>query len=203
VDGTDTFVYLSIRSDKFKQWGWEDRRRINQYVQLTNLGVTAAFDRDDAVVLITDLATGEPVPGAEVRLLADQASRELWKGKADENGVARPKISSRSGLYSPLLVARKGDDEVFLPLDQSDLEGRWIAGLLGQRYEEEIRGFIFTEREPYKPGETVHLTGVIRRETKGPEGGVELWGAGAEGKYTVTTPRGVKVQEGTVKIGPF
>src|SRR5690606_7442880 len=181
---------------------WEERRQLGQFVQLTNLGVTAALDRDDGVVLVTDLTTGAPVPGAEVRLLSDNASRELWKGKADDHGVARPKLGT-SQAYSLLLIARKGDDEVFLPLDQSDLEGRWMSGNFGQRYEEDVRAFIFTERQPYKPGETVHLTGVVRRLTRGPEGGVELWGAGAEGKYTVTTPRGVKVKEGTVKIGPF
>lgn len=202
VDGTDTFVYLLARSEKYKVWDWEERRRINQFVQLTSLGVTAAFDRDDAVVLVTDLATGQPVPDAEVRLLSDSGGRELWKGKADQNGVARPKLGS-SRPYSLVLVARKGDDEVFMPLDQADLEGRWLSGIFGQPYEDDVRAFIFTERQPYKPGETVHLVGVVRRETRGPEGRVELWGAGAEGKYTVTTPRGVKVKEGTVKIGPF
>ncbi|MFO7561535.1 MAG: Ig-like domain-containing protein [Enhygromyxa sp.] len=202
VEGTDTFAYLFVRSEKYKVWDWEDRQRLRQFVQLTNLGVTAAFDRDDAVVLVTDLATGEPVPGAEVRLLGDKASRELWKGKADDKGVARPKIGKQS-LRSPVLLARQGDDEVFLPLDRTDLEGRWISGMLGRAYEDEIRGFIFTERQPYKPGETVHLTGVLRKQTRGPEGGVELWGGGAEGKYTVMTPRGVKVQEGTVKVSPF
>ncbi|HVH99848.1 MAG TPA: Ig-like domain-containing protein, partial [Enhygromyxa sp.] len=202
VDGTDTFVYLFVRSEKYKIWDWEDRRRLTQVVQLTNLGVTAAFDRDDAVVLVTDLATGEPVADAEVKLLSDNATREVWKGRSNQDGIARPEIGN-SRAYSSLIVARKGDDEVFMPVDQADLEGRWISGLLGYPYEEDVRAFIFTERQPYKPGEKVHLVGVLRRETKGPNGRVELWGAGAEGKYTVTSPRGVKVQEGTVKIGPF
>jgi uncharacterized protein YfaS (alpha-2-macroglobulin family) len=201
VDGTDTFVYLFVRSEKYKVWDWEERRKLTQVVQLTNLGLTAAFDRDDAVVLVTDLATGAPVPDAEVRLLTDNAAREVWKGKADQNGVARPSIGN-SRVYSLLAVARKGDDEVFMHLDQSDLEGRWL-GSFGYPYEDDVRAFIFTERQPYKPGETVHLVGVVRRETKGPEGHLQLWGAGAEGKYTVTTPRGVKVKEGTAKIGPF
>ena len=34
-------------------------------------------------------------------------------------------------------------------------EGRWISGLLGYPYEEDVRAFMFTERQPYKPGETV------------------------------------------------
>ena len=201
VDGTDTFVYLMARSEKTKVWGWEQRMKLTQVVQISDLGLTAALDRDDGVVQVTELATGKPVADAEVRVLGDQARRERWKGKTDADGVARPKLAG-GRLDSPILVARKGDDEVFLPLDQ-ELRGQWFAGLIGRTADPEIRGFMFTDRVPYKPGETVHLVGVLRNETRGPTGGVELWGAGAVGKYEVTTPRGVKVAEGELSVGPF
>jgi len=204
IEGTDSFVYLKIRSEEFEQWGRSMRRTIQQIVSVTNLGITAAFDRTDAVVLVTDLASGEPVANAEVRLLTDSGERELWKGKADAAGRARPKLNkSFQSLRTPVIVARKGDDEVFMPIAHADLEGRWITGLLGKAAEDEVRAFMFTERQPYKPGETVHLVGVLRRETTGPTGGVQLWGAGLSAAYTVTTPRGVKVQEGSLTVGAF
>jgi alpha-2-macroglobulin len=201
IEGTDTFVYLLARSEEVEQWGWKQRLKQIQLVQVTDLGLTAAFDRGSGVVEVTSLSTGKPVADADVRILTDKARRERWKGKTNAAGVANPKLTGGE-FYSPILVVRKGDDEVYLPLD-TELRGRWISGLFGRDAEAEVRGFMFTDRVPYKPGETVHLVGVLRNETKGPSGGIELWGANARGKYTVTTARGVKVSEGELTVGPF
>jgi uncharacterized protein YfaS (alpha-2-macroglobulin family) len=206
ISGTDTFVYFMVRSEVFKRWGWEERAALGQIVQVTNLGVSAAIDRDDAVVMVTDLATGAPLPGAEVILreipYGGGAGTDAWKGKADEAGIARPKLGMRR-LDNPMILAKHGNDEAFVPLHQSDLEGRWMGYLFGEPAEAQNRAFIFTERQPYKPGELVHLVGVVRRETRGPKGGVEPWGAGLEFEYGVTTDRGVEVQKGKVKLSAF
>lgn len=206
MDGTDTFVYLMVRSEVFRRWGWDERAALGQIVQVTNLGVSAAVDRDDAIVMVTDLATGAPLPGAEVIVreipYGGGAGTDAWKGKADDAGIARPKFGTRR-LDNPMILVQSGTDEAFVPLQQSDLEGRWLGWLLGEPSEYQNRAFIFTERQPYKPGELVHLVGVVRRETKGPEGGVEPWGGGLEFEYTVTTDRGVEVQKGKTKLSPF
>ena len=206
MNGNDTFVYLFVRSEVFKRWGWDERAALGQIVQLTNIGVSAAIDRHDAMVMVTDLATGEPVPDAEVILreipYGMGTGNDVWKGKADQSGIAKPKLGMRR-LDNPMLLVKKGEDEAFLPLQQSDLEGRWLSWLFGERAEGQTKAFIFTERQPYKPGELVHLVGVARRETRGPKGGVEPWGAGLEFDYTVTTPRGVEVQKGKTKLSPF
>ena len=201
VDGTDTFVYLLARSEAFERWGWQQREIIGQIVQLTNIGFATVLDRDDGSVLVTDLATGAPLRGAEVQLREGGSNGPAWKGKTDQDGVAHPTYGRR--LYDPIVLVKHGNDEAFMSVAQSDLEGRWISYLIGERAEAQNRAFMFTERAPYKPGETVHLVGVLRRETKGPKGGVELWGGGLEFEYAVTSPRGVEVQKGTVKISAF
>ncbi|KIG17599.1 conserved hypothetical protein-putative secreted protein [Enhygromyxa salina] len=202
IDGTDTFVYLMLRSEEYKRWGWTERSTLGQVVQLTNIGVSAAVDRHDAVALVTALDTGEPIAGAEVRLLTDQGAREVWKGKSDAKGVARPKLGSER-MYTLMLAVKQGNDEAFLPLDRSDLEGRWVSRLYGDKAEDQVRAFIFTERQPYKPGELVHLVGVVRKETRGPAGAVIPWGNGITAKYQVSTERGVEVQKGELKISAF
>ncbi|WP_106093242.1 Ig-like domain-containing alpha-2-macroglobulin family protein [Enhygromyxa salina] len=202
IEGSDTFVYLMLRSEEYKRWGWTERSTLGQIVQLTNVGVSVAIDRHDAVALVTTLDTGEPVAGAEVRLLADQGKREIWKGKSDTNGVARPKLGN-ARTWSLMLAVKHGNDEAFLPLDQSDLEGRWVSHLYGDKAEDQVRAFIFTERQPYKPGEMVHLVGVVRKQTRGPAGAVIPWGNGLEAEYEVNTERGVEVQKGKLKISAF
>ncbi len=41
--------------------------------------------------------------------------------------------------------------------------------------EDEPRIFFYSDRQPYKPGETVHLQGIVREETRGTAGKVQLW----------------------------
>ncbi len=204
VTGKNPFVYFTAVSDEFTRPGysWPETLRIGQIVQLTDLGVSAAFDRDDGVVLVTSLSTGAVVPGAQVKVLRNDGRNEVWTGLTDDKGVARPKLGT-SQVYEGWLAVSKGDDEMTMPLSGSDARQQWMGYLLGQTRDDNERAFFFTDRQPYKPGEKVHLVGVIRKETRGPEGGVEPWGRGMEGKYTVTTNRGVKVQEGEVEIGPF
>src|SRR5690606_20485051 len=127
-------------------WGWTERAAIGQIVQLTNLGVSAAVDRDDAVVMVTDLATGAALPGAEVVLReipygGGGAGNDAWKGKADDAGIARPKLSRP--LDNPMILVKHGNDEAFVPLHQSDLEGRWLGSLFGEPAEAQNRAFIF------------------------------------------------------------
>lgn len=202
LSGDDNLAYLMIRSNTYERWGYEQRQSLGQIVQVTNLGMTVALDRDDAHVLVTDLATGEPVSGATVKLVDDYDERRLWFGKTDRDGVARPAYRG-DDIDRPMLVVEHGGDQAFMPINYSDLEGRYASGLMGRTNDDEVRAFMFTERVPYKPGETVHLVGILRKETRGSKGGVVPWGDNITAKYTVTSPRYVTVQEGEIKVGPF
>jgi len=202
LTGTDNFVYLMARSETYTRWGYEQRDTLSQVIQVTNLGVSVALDREQAEILVTELDTGAPVAKADVQLMFEYGRRSVWKGVTDRDGVVRAHVPKGSNLRM-IVLAQRNDDSVFLPLDTSDLEGRWVTGLLGTPAEDQVRAFMFTDREPYKPGEEVHLVGFVRRETKGPKGGVEAWGPGRRGTYKVTSPRGVEVQTGELQISSF
>lgn len=192
-------VWFIARSNQYEAYGWKQRSGVSKLVEITDLGVSAALDKDSGVALVTRLSDGSPVVGAKLRLVSrGTLARELWSGTTDENGFAE---IAYSGADAGVLHAETSDDHAFLRLDQSDLRGQWTRWYGNET--DQARAFIFTERTPYKPGETIHLSGIVRKETRGPEGGVETWRTKVTGNYTVTAPRGIEAAKGTVEIGPF
>jgi uncharacterized protein YfaS (alpha-2-macroglobulin family) len=192
-------AWFIARSNQYKTYGWTERAGVSKLVEITDLGISAALDSDSGVALVTRLSDGSPVSGAKLRLVERGVlSRELWSGTTDSSGFAEIAYASGS---AGILHAETTDDHAFLRVDQTDLRGQWTRSYGGEQ--DQARAFIFTERTPYKPGETIHLSGIVRKETRGPEGGVEMWRAGVSGTYTVTAPRGIEAAKGTLQIGPF
>lgn len=191
---------LVVRSNPYTMHGWTQRSGFTRLVQVTDLGPSAALDRSGGLVLVTRLSNGAPVMAGGVRIL-DASGTELWRGTTDPTGLAYPEYDLRHRTPRLLVVEHEGDS-AFMRIDQADLRGRWVGSWAGAR-QETPRAFFFTDRTPYKPGETIHLVGVLRKETRGPQGGVEAWARDMTATYTVTTPRGIDVANGDVRIGPF
>ncbi|MEZ4380748.1 MAG: MG2 domain-containing protein [Nannocystaceae bacterium] len=190
-------LFLTARTSPFERWGYRQRVGLSRFIEVSDLGVTAALDRDSGTVLVTSIRSGAPLAGVDLELRARGSERPLWSGRTDAGGLAAVSYTG-SADNGNFLYARSGDDVAYLPLD-SDVSGSWW----GAASATQPRAFFFTDREPYKPGETVHLSGVLRREVSGPAGGVELWRTGFTAKYAVHGPRGHQIADGEAKVSSF
>ncbi|MBL8942596.1 MAG: Ig-like domain-containing protein, partial [Myxococcales bacterium] len=197
--GTNRMAWLTVRSNEIQERDWKWRAGLSQFVVVTDLGVAAAVDRDSGTIMVTRLSTGEPVAGVAVSI-GEAMSTPVWTGTTDAEGLASATFSPLTYGHKVVVKAELGDDAAFLRLDQGDLRGQW-------RYwnapEDQALGFFFTDRAPYKPGDTIHLVGVLRQQTRGPKGGTAWWRQNATATYKVVDPRGVDVASGEAKIGPF
>jgi uncharacterized protein YfaS (alpha-2-macroglobulin family) len=165
-----------------------DKRTNDLNLQVTDLGLTVRYGFNKTVVLVSSLATGEPVEGAAVKLLApalveDEYSMDIdaladfGGALTDKNGLAvidTPASSLRNntrtnyGFESPYVYAEKdGDRAVFSPSSHN----KWSFGINGQSPQraEEITGltFMFSDRGLYKPGEKLTFRGVDRGKILG------------------------------------
>lgn len=197
--GAGKFVLLAARSNQLGDSGWRYRQSLSQVVQITRLGVTAALDHDSGVILVTDIDTGLPLPGVELALHNFALDTAAWSGKSGPDGLAE--LTHATMYDQPYILARYQGEAAYVPLQQTadNSWGSWMSS----GATDEPRIFFYTDREPYKPGETVHLQGIAREETRGPAGKVQLWRAGTSASYTVNGPRGHEVAKGELKIGPF
>jgi hypothetical protein len=198
-------VYIELRSNELrKQNRWANPFR-GIVVQVTDIGVMARYDADRIVAWVSDMQTGKALPGAGAEL-RDPKGKVMWRGKSDARGLVqapgRRELKQR-GPYT--LWVRSADDRAFVILDNSGDDGDYTSSYAygTPPPERALRMFLFTDRSPYRPGEKVHLKGVLRVADTRPTGGIEPLPADTtEVTYTVTSPRGHKVKEGKSGLSP-
>ncbi|MEJ1161652.1 alpha-2-macroglobulin family protein [Prosthecomicrobium sp. N25] len=145
--------------------------RATQWFIVSDLGLTA-LSGDGVTVLVRSLASAEPMPGVELRLLAKN-NEILATLKTDAKGMAAfdPGLTRGTGGMAPgIVVAVDGKgDYGFLDLvgQAFDLTDRGVAGRTAPAG---LDAFVFTERGVYRSGETVYVTALLR-DTKGQAAG--------------------------------
>lgn len=148
----------------------------SQYIQVTDLGITVRYGYNKALVLVTKLSTGEPVPNAKVtiydylgsgyyNLLNKEGLESIAVGVTDKNGLAEVYFSSfNTYLYDFYVEAEfDGDKAIFSP-DENRLWWGPAARTVvpSTAASTKMVTFMFTDRGLYKPGETIQLRGIDR-----------------------------------------
>ncbi len=137
-----------------------------QWVVSTDIALTSFTGADGLTLVARSLASAKPIEGVRLTLIA-RNNDELGVATTDAAGVARfdPGLLRGTGGSAPVMaMAYAAGDFNFLDLrrpafDLSDrgVDGRPPAG--------QLDAYLYTERGIYRPGETVHLTGLLRDPT--------------------------------------
>jgi len=128
---------------------------------VTSIALVERSQNSGASVYVADRKTGAPVAGADLAMYADgklQAS-----GKSDANGLADLSLTPRAvaatqtvpELDNVWIMARHGDDAALVT--------PWGYGFSNNGQQNE-RAFLYTDRPVYRPGHTVHIKGILRKE---------------------------------------
>ncbi|MFN3212091.1 MAG: alpha-2-macroglobulin family protein [Henriciella sp.] len=135
-----------------------------RWVMLTDLALTAYRSDSGLDVTLRSLQDGRVMPNTPVQLIAynNEVLSEAATG-VDGRVSFNPELLAGTGNMAPKLVLAsglKGDTAILdlsrAPVDLSELEtgGRVTPG--------EVDGYLYTERGIYRPGETVHVTAMMR-----------------------------------------
>ncbi len=164
---------------------------------ITDVGITFKTSAQNTLLWTTSLKTGAPVGGLAVELRGAD-NKVVWTGTTDEHGLAiapgwgQLEVPSRD-WGQPVLYAfvssAKGDGVV---------SNQWNDGLEPWRFNMEYdynptaqnyKTYLFTERGIYRPGETVHVKGVVRQR----QGGAWKLPSTVRGKLTVHDSHGEEI----------
>ncbi|MBT3390794.1 MAG: hypothetical protein HN413_10310 [Chloroflexi bacterium] len=164
---------------------WET---VHTWVQVTQIGLDAFADASDLVVWATALVDGKPLEGVSIGASGANMS-------TDAEGVARFAIPDGGVEH---LTARLGDDTAMLPRSTY----YWGGDSWHQRaVYDELRWFVFDDRQMYKPGEEVHLKGWLRLIGGGQRGDVGLAGDGITAvSYDFIGSQGNEIGSGSVDV---
>ncbi|MEL6825453.1 MAG: alpha-2-macroglobulin [Pseudomonadota bacterium] len=135
-----------------------------RWVMLTDLALTAYRSESGLDVTLRSLQDGRVMPNAQVQLIArnNEVLGEAATG-VDGRVSFNPELLAGTGTSTPKLILAsglKGDTAVLdlsrAPVDLSELNtgGRVTPG--------DIDAYLYTERGIYRPGETVHITALMR-----------------------------------------
>ena len=135
-----------------------------RWIIVTDLALTAYRGEQGIDVTLRSLQTGQAMPGIKIQLLAGN-NDVLSEIVTDTSGRVRfdKPLTSGTGSDTPRMIMAFGAENDLAVLDLSraavdvsseDIGGRYVSA--------DIDGFVYTERGIYRPGETVHLTSLLR-----------------------------------------
>ncbi|MFN7941543.1 MAG: MG2 domain-containing protein [Thermoanaerobaculia bacterium] len=169
-----------------------DRSSTRSWVRLTVTDLALSTYEEPAAVdfVVTSIVGAAPIEGAAVRVegpVRSQGTTEwqtIFEGTTDAAGHLRwavPGFSQDPRREVRRLVVRKGDDVLALdvanPPDRFH-DGQWVAegerwlgwtveSLAGRGEPAAVTAHVFSDRPVYRPEETVHLAGYVRRREAG------------------------------------
>ena len=154
----------------------------------SDLEVIVKSSRREVLAFVQDMLTGKPAAGVDI--LVSDGKAVAATGKTGADGVFTAALDSLKDLGDVRLFALgKGHAASF----NLNLEGlQRSSGLTA-------KGYLYTDRPVYQPGETVALRGILRevRDT------AYALPENSEFKLSITDPQGRLLSEQTVKLGRF
>lgn len=172
---------------------------------ITRIGVTFKSSPESSLIWTSFLKTGAPAGKIPVEL-RDDSNRVLWQGLTNAQGfVEAPgwgefSLKTLSAYQRPRLWAFAKD-----PKGTAVLSSDWQGGVDPWRFNlaydwaprtETYRGYLFTERGVYRPGEKVYAKGILRKL----QGGDWKLSDISVLQVLLTDARGAEVARSTVSV---
>jgi hypothetical protein len=178
----------------------EREQAVYTWVQGTRIGVAAFSDPQDLLAWATSLVDGSPVAGAQVRLeragtsgTSGMSGTSGTSGTTDARGLATLALPAWDDSNA-LLVVQRGADVAILPKQY----GSWARNTPAPN----AAWYAFTDRNLYRPGETVRFKGWVRRIERAKGGGLGLLQPGTSDSvaWTAFDARRNRIAQGTAAL---
>jgi alpha-2-macroglobulin len=146
-------TYYAVIDGKIESSAGYYGTRIEQEFAIVSANLTMKTSYEKNLVWVTDLTTGEPVPGVEVT---------LWNGMyqsknsytTDDQGIAYYQMPFATGSsYSRGYYMTAQGEDYFAISDDYASRSSADYGYVGS---------VYTDRQIYRPGDTIYFKGIIR-----------------------------------------
>ncbi len=122
------------------------------FVLVSDLDIIVKSTKRDALVFAQNMRTGTVYPG--VRLLFSDGQKIFFEGTTQKDGVLHQAFEELKNMEDLRVFAYDGTHYASSDLQISELH--YVAGL-------EARGYIYTDRPVYRPGQQIHIKGILRQ----------------------------------------
>ena len=170
-----------------------------QLLVRSDLNVTLKASTDEALAWVTDLKTGQPVSGAQVRF-ADNGANDV-KAVTGADGIAKVKLTSPRRTWEPLVAFATTEAGGFGVASTSWQDGisPWDFGTQGAAEADPYIGYVYTDRPIYRPDQTVYWKAIFRRDN---DAQFALPAPGQPVTVTIRDDQGNQLLEQKLKLNP-
>jgi len=172
-------VYVVLVRSKEHNWLQESK-----IISISDIGLIVKEEKDGMHVFANSIKNATPLSGVAITFVSTN-NQKMFSASTDADGVVDfNNISTRSpGFNVGMVTAKIGDEFTFVWLNKTqigtsryDVGGR-VPNATG------LIAMIYPERNLYRPGETIHVSTVIRDEQWNPQPDVPV-------KIKLTMPNG-------------
>jgi len=161
-------VYYTYYSD------WENReeactqayftpdRFVNRNILGSNYGIIAKTDQNGKTyVYLTNLLTAKPESGVKISFF-DFQNQLLTEGNTDSQGM----LTVTTEREPFLLIAKKDKQVGYLKMADGTALSTSIFDVSGRKVEKGIKGFLYGERDVWRPGDSVYVSFILEDKQK-------------------------------------
>ncbi|MBN2003375.1 MAG: Ig-like domain-containing protein [Anaerolineae bacterium] len=157
--------YLTLISPEVV--AYNPRTKPHEYIFARSyINLTFKNTISETLVWATDLATGQPVPGLDVRLLRSY-NHKYDEGTTDADGVYLVRNQANDNLWDDYFAfSGEPGSATFGVVDNNWTNGvsSWDFGVTNDYNGMSYRSYLYTDRPIYRPGQTVYFKGILRAD---------------------------------------
>ncbi|NND77768.1 MAG: alpha-2-macroglobulin family protein [Flavobacteriales bacterium] len=151
-------LYLIKLTSSKDRW-----RSAAKMVALSDIGLIVKEGKESVSVFVNSILTAQPISGTEITIIG-RNNQKIRSSSTDANGVAVIPLSKQdiSGFKPQLVTASKGEDFNFIHLSKTEINtSRFEVGGM-RKNETGWMAFIYEDRDLFRPGETAHVSAIVR-----------------------------------------
>lgn len=162
-------AYYYFSDQSWNNYNWEQRnmpckpayymnRQIGKNVLYTDLGIIAKYgDAGKMLVSVNNLSSALPEKDVTVEVF-DYQNQLIEKRTTWENGTAEVTIPGKKPFY---IIAKKNGQRGYLRLNPAQSLSMSTFDVSGEEVRKGIKGFIYTDRGVWRPGDTIHVSFIL------------------------------------------
>lgn len=132
-------------------------RFISRNVYASDVSVVAKTSGDkEVMVTVTDLATAQPIEGAQVEIL-NYPMQVIGSHSTNKDGIVRIPISDRPWMVQ----AKHSGQSGFVTMESNQALAMSSFDVSGEETKQGIKGFLYGERGVWRPGDSLFISFII------------------------------------------
>jgi uncharacterized protein YfaS (alpha-2-macroglobulin family) len=149
-----------------------ERRMDKHILVVSSLNLALKRTETEALVWVTDLKTGKPAANIPITLY-DSTGRLLplvvaTPARSDKDGIIRAKFARQDAFQAIYALSEDGGQIIAaVGSDWNNGIAAWDFSLQYEPRAQEFYANVYTDRSIYRPGQSVHYRGILRRDSDG------------------------------------